>query len=116
MYLTAGWRRCCFRFELRKMKSADDVVMTMMCEEGNMVEYSEVYFEMWRPWAPVHVMRRMRDGAEMSSVGVEGVDGMRSHIVGAMHSKPGMASCGILVLPMAIVCERVGDAVYNECT
>jgi hypothetical protein len=36
-------------------------------------------------------------------VGVEGVDGMRSHIVGAMHSKPGMASCDILVLPMATV-------------
>ena len=92
MYLTAGWRRCCFRAELRKRKSAEEVVITMMCEEGNMVEYSEVYFFMYRPWAPVQVMSRIRDGAEMSSVGVEGVDGIRSHIVGAMRSKPGMAS------------------------
>lgn len=45
MYLTAGWRRCCFRFELRKMRSAEDVVMTMMCEEGNAVAYSWVYLE-----------------------------------------------------------------------
>lgn len=71
--------------------------MTMMWEEGNRVEYCVVYLEMWRPWAPVHVNSRMRDGAR-SSVDVDGVDGMRSHIVGAMSSKPGMASCGILVL------------------
>lgn len=103
MYFTAGWRRCCFRDELRKMKSADEVVMTMMCEEGNMVEYSEAYFKMCRPWAPVHVMSRIKDGAEMSSVGVEGVDGMRSHIVGAMRSKPGIASCCVLVLPIVTV-------------
>ena len=31
------------------MKSAEDVVMTMMCEEGNMFVYSVVYLEMWRP-------------------------------------------------------------------
>jgi hypothetical protein len=78
--------------ELRKRKSADDVVMTMMCEEGNILAYWVVYLEMWRPCAPVHVIRRMRDGADMSSVGVDGVDGMRSHIVGAIGSKPGMIS------------------------
>jgi hypothetical protein len=37
-------------------------------------------------------MSRIRDGAEMSSVGVEGVEGILSHIVGAMRSKAGMAS------------------------
>ena len=48
MYLMAGWRYRCFCFELRRMKSAEDVVMTMMCEEGNIVEYSVTYLDMWR--------------------------------------------------------------------
>lgn len=87
------------------MKSADDVVMTMMCEDGNLDVYSEAYLAMWRPWAPVHVIRRMRDGAEMSSEGVEGGEEARSHIVGAMSSKPGMASCGLLVLTIV---KRIG--------
>lgn len=80
----------------------------MMCEEGNILAYSLVYLEMWRPWAPVHVIRRTRDGADIFSVGVDGVDGMRSHIVGAMSSKPGMTSWGTFastILPM-IVCKR----------
>lgn len=51
-------------------------------------------------------MSRMRDGADMSTVGVEGVEGMRSHIVGAMSSKPGMASCATLVLTIVEVSER----------
>lgn len=105
MYLTAGWRRCCFRSELRKRKSADDVVMTMMCEEGNILAYWVVYLEMWRPWAPVHVIRRTRDGPDMSSVGVDGADGMRSHIVGAMSSKPGMASCGTFAWSILLMTE-----------
>ena len=45
-------------------------------------------------------MSRIRDGAEISTVGVEGVEGMRSHIVGVMSSKPGMASCATLLLIM----------------
>lgn len=46
----------------------------------------------------------MRDGAEMSTVGVEGVEGMRSQIVGAMSSKPRMA---ILLLTIVRLSERL---------
>ncbi len=84
------------------MKSFDDVVMTMMCEEGNIAEYSDVYLEMWRPCAPVQVISRIRDGAEPSSTGVDGAREARSHIVGNRRSKPGMASCGALVLTIVL--------------
>lgn len=87
------------------MRSAEDVVTTIMCEEGNMVEYSVAYLAMWRPWAPVHVMSRIRDGAEMLSVGVvggDGVEGMRSHIAELIGSKPGIALYDILVMIVVI--------------
>ncbi len=71
--------------------------MTIMCDEGNMVAYSLVYLEIWRPWAPVHVIRRIRDGTDISSAGVEGVEGVWSHIDGAIRSNPGMASCATVV-------------------
>ena len=51
-------------------------------------------------------MSRIRDGADISSVGVEGVEGMRSHIVGAMSSKPGLTSCDTLVLTIVTKSER----------
>lgn len=79
--------------------------MTIICEEGNILAYSVVYFVMWRPWAPVHVIRRTTDGADMFSVGVDGVDGMRSHIVGAMSSKPGMASWGTFASTILLTTE-----------
>lgn len=82
--------------------------MTIMCEEGNIVEYLIAYLEIWRPWAPVHVMRRIRDGSGASSVGVEVcVEGTRSHIVGAMSSNPDIALCGILDSTIATMFESV---------
>jgi len=52
----------------------------------------------------------------MSSVSVEGVEGIRSHIVGAMSSKPGTASCAMLVLAIVIGSRKVEDVMQNECT
>lgn len=61
-------------------------------------------------------MRRISDGAEISSVGVEGVEGIRSHTVGAISSKPGMTSCGVLVLTIVDGSEKVVIVGQNEFT
>jgi hypothetical protein len=53
----------------------------------------------------------------MLPVGVDGVDGMRSHIAGAMSSKPGMASWGTFssIILLMIESKRQDKRRYLFC-
>lgn len=104
MRSTAGFRRPCFRCELRKQRSLAVVAMTMMRVKGKRDWYLAVYLATCRYWAPVHVHSRTIEGASMSLCDEVEVlyagEGLCSYIDGARSVKSRIALVEALALVM----------------
>ena len=72
--------------------------MIIIGDDGNNVAYFLMYVDMCFPCAPVHVVRRIRDGADTPLHPESLLNPSQVHMDGAIGWTPGIVSCIVVHL------------------